>query len=292
MTVHVLSAAAPAKINLTLEVTGRRDDGYHTLSTILQTLSLSDEVTVRLAGEAPGVLVSGPFAEGTPADASNLAWRAAAALAELTNRSCDGLGISIQKQIPPAGGLGGGASDAATTLRLLQPVWGASDGQLLKAASAVGSDEAALVLGGRVHATGRGDVVRVLPDGPKRAVVLFAVDIGLVGKTGRLFRALTEHELDSGEVTEAALLDPGRLWTSAGVFNSFEMVAFDVFPGLAELRDDLKRRVGDAIRLAGAGPTLFWMGSPDACDDIIRRASGAGCKIIPAETAESLWKPF
>lgn len=290
MTTDTLSSPAPAKINLTLEVTGKRDDGYHSLATILQTLTLSDEVTIRLDSETARVQASGPFAEGTPIDAGNLAWQAAVELAAMTGRSCVGLEISIVKHIPPAGGLGGGASDAATTLRLLQAVWGATDAELLRAANAVGSDEAALVLGGRVYASGRGDVVRRLADGPKRAVVLFVPDIQLQGKTGRLFRALSERGFDSNTETLAAVGDPERLWTSGDILNSFEKVAFDVFPGLAELRADLGHRVRDGIHLAGAGPTLFWIGSPEGRDGVVDRAAGADCTIIPAETAESLWQ--
>src|SRR5688572_15340241 len=118
-----LTAPAPAKVNLVLEVLGKRDDGFHEIDTVLQTLELADVVTLSVGGP-PGIVVSGPYADGTPADESNLAWRAAEALARRTGRPLAGrLRMSLEKRIPPAGGLGGGASDAATVLRLLQRTW-------------------------------------------------------------------------------------------------------------------------------------------------------------------------
>jgi 4-diphosphocytidyl-2-C-methyl-D-erythritol kinase len=290
MTPESMSGRAPAKINLTLEVTGRRADGYHSLATIIQTLALSDQVSIGLGGTASRLTTSGPFAAGTPADESNLAWRAALELADLTGNSFDSLTISIEKQIPPAGGLGGGASDAATTLRLLQPLWGATGDQVLAAANAVGSDEAALVLGGRVLATGRGDVVRALPDGPVLGVVLFVSSIQLEDKTGRLFEALDTLPFDSDDATSAALRHRRRAWTGGDIYNSFEKVAFHVFPGLDRLQADLEARLEAAVRLAGAGPTLIWVGPLAERDEAASRAGGADCLVIPTSTEASLWR--
>ena len=117
-------APAPAKINLILEILGKRPDGYHEMRTVLQTLQLSDTVTITgRASNATWVTASGPFASGTPLDGTNLAWRAAEELARRMGHSLDGIAIHLEKRIPPAGGLGGGASDAATVLRLLQRIW-------------------------------------------------------------------------------------------------------------------------------------------------------------------------
>lgn len=288
--IEPVSAPAPAKINLTLEVTGRREDGYHSLATIVQTLSLSDRVDIRFAGEVPRVRITGSFSDWTPADETNLAWRAAAELAQMTGESCESLSISIDKHVPPVGGLGGGASDAATTLRLLQQVWGVTNEQVLAAANAVGSDEAALALGGCVLATGRGDMVRALPDGPRCGVVLFVPAIHLEGKTGKLFAALGALDFDSDAVTQTALKVPDRPWAGEDIYNSFEKVAFDVFPGLGRLHADLEARIGSAIRLAGAGPTLFWIGPPAQRDEVASRAEGADCIVISTATEGSLWR--
>ena len=155
-----LRGHAPAKVNLVLEVTGVRPDGYHEIDTVLQTLELCDTVTVQFGGRL-GVRVSGPYAAGTPADPTNLAWQAAEGLAAACGRPIADLAISLDKQIPPAGGLGGGASDAATVLRLLGNHWHVDEPILLDVANRIGSDEAFFLTGGTARATGRGE--RVTP---------------------------------------------------------------------------------------------------------------------------------
>ncbi|MCA9823745.1 MAG: 4-(cytidine 5'-diphospho)-2-C-methyl-D-erythritol kinase, partial [Dehalococcoidia bacterium] len=115
---EVLTAVAPAKVNLVLEVLGRRDDGYHEIDTVLQTLQVADRVSIANAGpDDPRVEVTGPWRSGVPADASNLAWKAVMLLAERLKRDASNLRILLEKHIPAAGGLGGGSSDAVTILR-------------------------------------------------------------------------------------------------------------------------------------------------------------------------------
>jgi 4-diphosphocytidyl-2-C-methyl-D-erythritol kinase len=286
---EVLRGLAPAKVNLVLEVTGRRPDGYHEVDTVLQTLELADCVTVELGGE-PGVQVSGPFAAGCPADESNLAWRAAEALAALAGRAIGGLRIGLDKQVPAAGGLGGGASDAATVLRLLQRAWpGVTDAMLLKAAEMVGSDEPAFVLGGTVRARGRGERVTPLPPLPAHDVVLFIPRDTIERKTARMFAALGALPFDDGAVAAAFGGRPPGPMRSDDVYNSFERVAFDLFEGLAALWEQLEGRVGAPVRLAGAGPTLFWIGPEGAGSAVADAAAGLPCTVIPTRTARSLW---
>lgn len=286
-----ISGLAPAKINLTLEVGGKRPDGYHDLSTVLQTLALSDEVTLRPA-PAPAIEVAGPYAEGTPADAGNLACRALDALAAALGREPEPLRISIVKHIPAAGGLGGGASDAATVLRLLVRRWpDVTEAALATAAAAVGSDEPFFLAGGTALAEGRGERVTPLPDLPEHGVVLFVPPDTLPNKTATLFRALDRDGQVDGASVSAALAKrlPVHV-TGADLYNSFERVAFDCFPGLAELWEALEARTGEAIRLAGAGPTLFWIGPPDEAGRVARAAGGLDCAVIATATAGSLWR--
>jgi 4-diphosphocytidyl-2-C-methyl-D-erythritol kinase len=286
---EVVTAPAPAKINLVLEVLGRRDDGYHDIATVIQTLELADEV--RLDFDAPaGVEVVGPFSPGVPCDESNLALRAARCLAQRLGRD-DIPRISMEKNVPPAGGLGGGASDAATTLRLLKGAWRATEDDIIGAANVVGSDEAALVLGGTVRASGRGEVVDPLPPLPRHGVVLFLPPGTIERKTERLFAALDSLPFDDGAVSRRfSARAPGAL-NAADIFNAFERVAFDMFPGLAQLWEELERRVGEPIHLAGAGPTLFWIGPAGEAGAIAERAAGLPCSVIATRTADSLWRP-
>lgn len=281
----VLRGRAPAKINLVLEVLGTRDDGFHEIDTIFQELALADEVTTSFGGHT-GVVIDGPFAAGTPADATNLAWRAAELLAGRTGASTDGLGISITKHIPPAGGLGGGASDAATTLRLLATVWPeATPSVLTEVAGAIGSDEAFFLGGGTARGTGRGERVAPCRPVPPHDVVLFVPPFSIERKTARMFAALDRHRFDRGGMAARFFAEPPHRFASEDVCNAFERVAFELFPALAGLWQELETRTGSAIRLAGAGPTLFWIGPAGLGGDIARAAAGAACTVIPTQTA-------
>ena len=286
-----LSAPAPAKINLVLEVCGRRDDGYHDIATLIQTLELADTVTLTF-GAAAGISVSGPYAAGTPGDASNLAWQAAARVAKLAGKSVDDLHIDIVKRIPTAAGLGGGSSDAATVIRLLQIYWpGVEDAVLGRACVETGSDVLAIADGGTVFASGRGELT--LPSNhelPEHGVVLFVPGLTLDLKTARMFSALGKLPFDDGSIAET--LDrrmPCQL-RGADIYNSFERVAFDMFPGLASLWEDLETRIGEPIRLAGAGPTLFWIGPPGEARSVATKARGLPCRVIETRTSPSLWR--
>lgn len=279
-----LTAPAPAKVNLVLEVTGVRADGFHEIDTVLQTLELADRVDVALDAE-PGVSVSGPFAAGTPADETNLAWRAAAGLGRACGESTERLRIRLEKRIPPAGGLGGGASDAAAVLRLLQQAWpAATDAMLLDVANGIGSDEAFFLTGGTARARGRGEDVTPLAPLGRHGVVLFVPPATLERKTARMFAALDRHPFDTGAVSEAFARRDGGKVTSADVFNAFERVAFDLFDDLAALWEQLEGRIGEPVRLAGAGPTLFWIGSEARAAIVAAAAQGLACTVIETAT--------
>lgn len=289
---EALVGLAPAKVNLTLEVLGRRDDGYHAIETVLQTLEVADSVTLTPSDEGITVEASGPFAAGTPCDESNLAVRAVDALCEVTGRPRPGLTIRLEKHIPPAGGLGGGASDAATVLRLLQRQWrDVTDEALVEAANAIGSDEAFFLFGGTAHAIGRGEHVSPLPDLPECGVVLFVPPATIERKTEAMFKALDSLPFDNGNVTRSFIDGPPAHFTSSDVFNAFERVAFDVFPALSDLWQQLEDRVGEPVRLAGAGPTLFWIGPTGNSSRVASSAEGLACRVIKTKTARSLWRP-
>jgi 4-diphosphocytidyl-2-C-methyl-D-erythritol kinase len=156
-----LRMAAHAKLNVFLRVLGRRDDGYHDVETLLLPLSLADDVTVEAADELT-LSLEGPAAERVPVDDTNLALRAARALAaEAGGARPPGARISIHKRIPVAAGLGGGSADAATTLLLLDELWGTGIGRdaLARLAVDVGSDVPAMLLGEPAYVRGRGEIV-------------------------------------------------------------------------------------------------------------------------------------
>lgn len=278
--------AAPAKLNLTLEVIGRRPDGYHDLRTVMQTLELADTVTVGFGG-GRGIDVHGPCSRGVPVDHTNLAWRAADELAHRTGHATSDLHLSIDKRIPAAAGLGGGASDAAAVLRLLADAWQVRDEPLLNAcAAAVGSDEPFFLRGGTALVTGRGESVEPLQALPPHDVVLFVPRDTIEAKTARLFRELGATPFDSGKLTERFLAAHPAQVGPGDLHNAFERVAFDVFPGLAGMRDEIVRAIGSQVRLAGAGPALFWIGPLGEGGAVARRAGGVeGLDVIRTRTA-------
>jgi 4-diphosphocytidyl-2-C-methyl-D-erythritol kinase len=286
MTPSRLVGQAPAKLNLVLEVLGRRRDGFHELRTILQELALHDTVTLTFDAPRPGVSLSGRFAQGAPADFTNLAWRAAQHLADSRGRDTTRLHIQIEKRIPAAAGLGGGASDAATTLKLLAAAWAPiGNSHIVAAAAAVGSDETFFLTGGTALASGRGEIVEPLPALARHDVVLFVPPATLAAKTARLFSALSAAPFDTGHRAQAFCEQVRASITVADTFNAFERVAFDVFPGLAALKGAIQDVTGQEVRLAGAGPTLFWIGPPGQGASVAAAAADLDCTDFLTSTA-------
>ncbi|MGE3076770.1 MAG: 4-(cytidine 5'-diphospho)-2-C-methyl-D-erythritol kinase [Dehalococcoidia bacterium] len=279
-----LRTLAHAKVNLTLEVLGLRPDGYHEIDTVLQEIALGDVVELEPAVRW-SITVSGPQSAGTPCDESNLALRAAMLLAERVDGSP--VSVHLEKHIPAAGGLGGGASDAAAVLRLLARMWPVTTSDEISAlANAIGSDEAFFLVGGTARARGRGESVTPLAPLAGHGVVVFVPPQTIERKTPRMFAALDRHAFDSGSVTAAFAQRPPSHVTGADTFNAFERVAFELFPWLATLWTDLERRTGEIIRLAGAGPCLFWIGPLESAETVARAALGADCQVIQSQTVQ------
>src|SRR5690606_2723205 len=154
-----VTVRVPAKVNLGLRVGPLRADGFHSLATVYQAVSLFDHVTVQ-ASEEWEVAVEGPRALGVPADESNLAMRAARALAEGADVTSP-VRIIIDKEIPVAGGRAGGSADAAAALVACDHLWGlgCSREELAEIGAGLGSDVPFLVHGGTAIGTGRGELI-------------------------------------------------------------------------------------------------------------------------------------
>lgn len=279
----VMRGVAHAKVNLVLEVLGVRPDGYHEIDTILQELELSDRIELR-PSDSWAIRVSGPYALATPADDSNLAWRAARSLGERVGCS-ETFAIHLHKNIPAAGGLGGGAADAAAVLKLLAGYWPeATQETVREVANSIGSDEAFFLCGGTARAQGRGERVSPLSSLPQHDVVVFIPPTTIPMKTAAMFAAIDQHAFDDGAVATAFAARTPSEFSSALAFNAFERVAFDLFPWLAELWEDLEARIGEPVRLAGAGPCLFWIGPLGEGRRVERAADGAECAIVLTRT--------
>ncbi len=184
------TVSAPAKVNLHLEILGRRGDGFHALETVFQTLELADEVTVELSSGA-GITLSCDDPT-LPTDAGNLAWRAAAAFA----RRCPVVGrchVHLRKRVPAGAGLGGGSSDAAAVLRVLAGLVPAPPAaELCAIAAELGSDVPFFLTGGTAHALGRGEIVTALPDLPRLPLTVLKPPPPL--PTPAVYAALSDEE--------------------------------------------------------------------------------------------------
>lgn len=269
----MIETLARAKINLGLEVTGRRPDGYHDVVTILQEIDLADRLTfrpsdnLRLRVDVPQL-----------ADEANLVLRAAQLLREISQ--CDrGVEITLEKRIPVAAGLGGGSSDAAATLLALNQLWGLrlSESDLEALAGRLGSDVGFFIRGGTQLATGRGEVLEALPT-PRLWAVLVFNPVDLPDKTRRLYQALRPEDWSSGnEVrTLAASLGAGRSITQRALPSAFARTIAALAPGVSRA-DAALRAVGAIPALSGAGPTLLSLqDAPDRAREIADRLADHG----------------
>ena len=161
-----LYEGAYAKLNLTLDVLGKREDGYHDLQSVMQTISIRDDVEIDIGTGKPWKLLCS--VEGIPTDETNLAWKAAKVYCETMKKDPNGIEIRILKRIPSGAGMGGGSADAAAVLRALNRHYGnpLSILALAELGAQVGSDVPFCVVCGTAMVEGRGEKLRKLPDMP------------------------------------------------------------------------------------------------------------------------------
>lgn len=161
-----LYEGAFAKLNLTLDVLGKREDGYHDIKSVMQTISIRDDVEIDVGTGKPWTLECSK--EGIPTDERNLAWKAAQVYCQAMKKEPDGIAIRIKKRIPSGAGMGGGSADAAAVLRALNKHYGnpLSILALAELGAQVGSDVPFCVLCGTAMCEGRGERLRKLPDMP------------------------------------------------------------------------------------------------------------------------------
>ena len=249
-----MEVTAPAKVNLTLEVLGRRADGYHEIKTVLQTIDLHDRLEVE---DGPGLIVEcdDPSLQGD----SNLVRQAGIALAGRAGIHPPAR-ILLRKVIPVGMGLGGGSSDAAAALLALDRLWGLSLSmeELARVAAEVGSDVAFFLWGGTALASGRGEIVRPVPPAPSLRMTLVCPLETIPDKTRRVYSSVTRDHYGSGKRTDELLeiLKGGR-FVSEMMHNGLEQVCLGVFPGLAELKQAASVAATSVPVLSGAGPAFF-----------------------------------
>lgn len=247
---------APAKVNLSLRVVGRRTDGYHLLDSVVGFGAAADVLTVT-PNESLSLSVRGPFSDGAPPDANNLVLRAAHALAEAMGITPTGA-LVLEKNLPVAAGIGGGSADAAAALRLLTRFWGVAPTahETAGIALTLGADIPVCLESRARRMTGIGDVLTPLPAMPSAGLLL--ANPGLPCPTPAVFKART------GPFSEpAAALEPGASAQSLADMlraepNDLTDAAIAVRPEIAPLLSDLAAAPGALLaRMSGSGATCF-----------------------------------
>ncbi|MCJ7510253.1 MAG: 4-(cytidine 5'-diphospho)-2-C-methyl-D-erythritol kinase [Dehalococcoidia bacterium] len=278
---------APAKINWTLEVLGRRPDGFHEVKTILQTIDLCDSLELESAPE----LTLAATGEGLPPPQDNLAMRAARLLKESTGYS-GGARMRLTKVMPVAAGLGGGSSDAAAALRGLDRLWGLAlpHERLVELAADVGSDVPFFLRGGTALAEGRGERITPLPDASGTAILVVVPPLAMPHKTQRMYSLLGSRDYSDGAASDrfADALRQGRPFEEGDLHNAFDFGAFRAFPELQACRQALIQAGAEAVHLAGSGPALFvLLRDEEQRERLARAAASAGAKAFAATTIPS-----
>lgn len=279
-----LRVFASAKVNLGWQVGPRRADGYHDVTGLLHTISIVDRLVVRISAEADPVgqvvadvdgasvalTVEGPEAVDGLAGADNLVLRAAEVLARRTLPLPTSM--HLHKDIPVAAGLGGGSADAAGALLGLAMAWGAdlTAGDLVRLASDVGSDVPAILLGGLVHAAGRGERVRQVGGATGMRLVVGVPDAAL--STAAVYRRLDELRPGAGAGPRAPFA------------NDLEPAAVDLCPAVGRGLDALRAAGADLVFVSGSGPAVVAvMSEPASADEVAAAASSAFRRVIVAD---------
>lgn len=247
---------AYAKVNLSLDVLGRRPDGYHDVETVLHTVELHDTVVLR---EAEGGIRVVCDHRRVPTDEQNLVFRTA----QLLRETCGvdrGVEVEVRKRIPPASGLGGGSSDAAVTLLGLAQMWKLrlDHAQLVDLASRVGSDVPFFLVGGAALATGRGERLRFLPTLPATWVVLACPDVEVptAWAYAQLDLAAVARRPDTARMVEA-LRAEDVVAVARELCNVFEPVVSARYPQVQEWKRRLLEAGALGASMTGTGPAVF-----------------------------------
>ena len=264
----MIHVTANAKINLSLEVIGRRPDGFHEIATIMQAIDLADELVFLPAPDGEIALeCNDPGLEGTQ---DNTVARAAEALRDAAGIGA-GARILLRKTIPVAAGLGGGSSDAAATLTALNRLWGTRlpPDRMAELAAGIGAD-VSFFMGesATAFAEGRGEIISGLPPLPEAWVVIAVPEVPIPSpKTRVLYRMLDESHFTDGRQArelynlirdQAPLSDTIK---GVGIANTFNAVADRAFPGIDRFHAIFRDAAGDQanVSLSGAGPALYAM---------------------------------
>ena len=253
-----LYEAAFAKVNLTLDVLGKREDGYHDLQSVMQTISIRDDIEIDVGTGKPWKLQC--TAENIPTDETNLAWKAAKLYCDVMHRDPDGLEIRINKRIPSGAGLGGGSADAAAVLRALNRHYGEplSVMALAELGAQVGSDVPFCVLCGTAMVEGRGERLRMLPSLPDCVFVVCKPEFSV--STPELYRKIDTVAIadrPDNQAMESALLAGDQGKVAENVCNVFDPVVTSEHLELNYIKSIFHSYGAVAQQMTGSGSAVL-----------------------------------
>jgi 4-diphosphocytidyl-2-C-methyl-D-erythritol kinase len=258
-----------AKINWTLRVLGKRRDGYHEIATVLQSISLCDEISFELR-EADDEIRLTCDDPSIPVDDANLIVRAARALSS-TRGVNRGVNVSLAKRIPAKGGLGGGSSNAAVALLALNRLWrlGLGTADLRQIGSGLGADVPFFLSGGTAVATGIGTEIEPVSDVGRQWLIVLTPNASV--STATAYAALNAPSLTTSEsipilsssFTEPFIADSGQ-WS---LHNDFEGVIFEIEPEIRRAKFALLDAGARGALLAGSGSSVFGIFTDEAARD-------------------------
>ena len=253
-----LYEGAYAKLNLTLDVLDKREDGYHDIKSIMQTVSIRDDIEIDLGTGKPWELSCD--AEGIPTDHRNLAWKAAEVYLSAIGRDPDGLSIRITKRIPMEAGMAGGSADAAAVLRALNTHYGAplSILALAELGATVGSDVPFCVICGTAMVEGRGERLRKLPNMPDCFIVVCKPEFS--SSTPALYKKIDESVIGKRpdhQAVESALLagDLGRI--AENLHNVFDPLVTQEHLELNYIKSIFNSYGSIGQQMTGSGSAVF-----------------------------------
>lgn len=249
---------APAKINLTLDIIGKRPDGYHDVAMVMQTVSLYDTVTVESSDDGDEIKVSCPAYPDVPCDDSNIVCKAARAFFAHTGIETQALTIDIDKQIPTQAGLAGGSSDGAAVVLALNKLFSAhlSMDEMAEICSRFGSDVPFCLLGGTMLATGTGTTLKKLHNLPKCHIVICKPDISV--STAEAYAACDSRPPKGFVYTDELIK---RLYSrdirglSNCLYNEFEQVM--ELPVIKDIKKTMIRSKALGASMSGSGSAVY-----------------------------------
>ena len=253
----MLTSKSYAKINLSLELLSKRTDGFHNISSVMQTVSLNDSISVTLADQ----IIIETNIDSIPLE-NNIVYVTAQKIQEKFNIN-QGAYIKLVKNIPISSGLGGGSSNAAATINLLKELWDIKcpDKVLLDLASDIGSDVSFFLNGGTAFVSGKGQIIERLPDVSKFHLVLITFKNLLQNKTATMYSSVVSENFTSGTITSTVKnkIIASNPLNNSDLFNVFDSIVPNYIPQVKNAMEILSDLNFGDFHVSGSGPTLFWI---------------------------------